>query len=528
VGAERREAELDLSGSARALLDAVTALGSDLDLTGVLERIVRSACQLTEARYGFLGVLGPEGTIDDFALHGVTHRELTRIPTLPKGLGILGVIISTQQPLRIDRISDHPLSYGFPPNHPPMETFLGVPVLVGDTVFGNLYLTEKSGGRPFTEQDEALVLALARAAGYVIDNARAFALSERRHEWLEAILNVNQALQGMVGVGGLRALVAAQARAVTEATLAMLVELDGTDFEVVAVEDGTDVPPREWAMNVADTLAGDFAEVDEKGEPVSISSGGRQVLLVPFRSASTRGVLVLVHPREISATDAEERSLLLAFARQSAVAIEQSHVLEVEQELRLSEDRTRIARDLHDMVIQRLFAIGLHLQSVRHLAVAPEIIRQLDESVRDIDATIRNIRTTIFQLEDPDFPSLRKVVRELVQEYAPILGFTPQLSTQGTLDASVPREVASHLVATLREGLSNVARHAEATEVEVEVTLKDDLLALRIADNGRGVPETVDESGLRNAARRATALGGRLHVGTRPGGGAVLEWEVPI
>ena len=176
-----------LPGPAQALLEAVMAISSDLDLHAVLTRIVRSATELTGATYGALGVIGPDGeNLVDFVTTGIGAHQRELIGDLPRGHGILGLLIEHPEAIRLEDLSAHPSSYGFPPNHPPMTTFLGVPVRIRGTVFGNLYLTEKAGGTAFTAQDELLVRGLATAAGFVIENARAYGLSERRRQWLEA------------------------------------------------------------------------------------------------------------------------------------------------------------------------------------------------------------------------------------------------------------------------------------------------------------------------------------------------------
>jgi GAF domain-containing protein len=214
---------LALPPNSRALLDAVVAISSDLDLHSVLKRIVTSACQITDARYGTLGVIGPGGGLSDFLTHGVSEEEHAAIGGLPRGHGILGLLIDHPQPIRLHHLQDHPKSFGFPPNHPPMERFLGVPVRIRGTVFGNLYLTEKAGGQDFTEQDEQLVEALASAAGFMIENARDYARSERRRQWLEASAQVNEALQPPVRLDDALRQIAIGARRVSRASAVAVV-----------------------------------------------------------------------------------------------------------------------------------------------------------------------------------------------------------------------------------------------------------------------------------------------------------------
>ena len=364
----------------RRLLDAVVTVGSDLDLPTVLRKIVESAVELVDARYGALGVLDPSRTrLAQFITIGVDDETHKRIGHLPEGHGILGLLIVDPRPIRLPDLKEHPDSYGFPPNHPPMQSFLGVPIRVRDEVFGNLYLTDKTTAEVFTDVDEELVVALAGAAGVAIENAR-------------------------------------------------------------------------------------------------------------------------LHARV--------------------------------QELTLLEDRERIARDLHDSVIQRLFSTGLALQGAARLAHTPELVDRLERAVEDLDVTVKHIRSAIFGLERTRATEygLRSRMLDLAGEAAGPLGFEPRVVFAGPVDSSVPDDVGEELLAVLREALSNAARHAKAGQVDVEVTASDGVLILRVADDGVGPPadSSSDGLGLRNMAKRAERLGGALRLRPREPAGTELEWRVPL
>jgi signal transduction histidine kinase len=365
--------------SLRQLLDAVMTVGSDLDLPSVLRHIVESAAALVDARYGALGVLDETGTsLAEFITVGIDEDDRRRIGPLPKGHGILGLLIREPKAIRLPDLAEHPDSYGFPPHHPPMKSFLGVPVRVRDQVFGNLYLTDKTTAEVFTDIDEELVIGLAAAAGVAIENAR-------------------------------------------------------------------------------------------------------------------------LHLRV--------------------------------RELALLEDRERIARDLHDTVIQRLFATGLRLQGAARLAERPEVADRIIQAVDDLDLTVKHIRTAIFGLEASRRATnagLRQRVLALAGEAAGALGYEPHILFDGSLD-TVAEDRAVEVLAVLREALTNVARHAGAHRVDVEVVADGDL-TLRVIDDGKGLgaQRRPGAKGLANMEARAARLGGSVLVKARPEGGTVVEWRVPL
>ena len=518
---------LELPDNARALLDAVVAISSDLDMHSVLNRIVVSACQITGAQYGALGVIGHGGGLVDFVTHGVTEAEHAAIGNLPRGHGILGLLIDHPEPIRLSHLKDHPKSYGFPPNHPPMDSFLGVPVRIRGRVFGNLYLTEKLGGGDFTDQDEKLVEALASAAGFVIENARDYAQSERRRQWLEATAQINEALQPPVRLDDALRQIAIGARRVSGASAVAVVRRAVDDTHEVAAWDGRRI---EELTPLVDSLEAHIAGAEEEATVVVIPQGAeRTVVLVPLRAhLAPDGVLLVVLDAGRGSLESDEAELLASFADQASLALDRAQAISDRQELMLVSDRDRIARDLHDLVIQRLFATGLALQGARRMALSEEVKERIDGAVADLDVTIRDIRSTIFELQHGHELSLRADVRGLVKEYVPVLGFTPMVRTSGPLDSAVPKQIAEQLLAVLREALSNVARHSEADAAVVEVEARSDEVVLRVADNGRGLPADRNESGLRNARRRASDHGGSLRLVPEEPHGTVLEWTVPL
>ncbi|NYE35477.1 signal transduction histidine kinase [Nocardioides cavernae] len=512
-----------LGDGARSLLEAVAAISSDLDLTSVLTRIVEAATALTGARYGALGVLGQDGELVEFVTTGLDDRTRALIGDLPRGRGILGVIIEDPSGLRLADLSAHPSSVGFPPHHPPMTSFLGMPVRIRGTVFGNLYLTEKAGGGPFTDADEHLVEELARTAGYVISNARSFALSERRRQWLEASAELAELLQPPVDLDAALPQIVTSARQVSRARAVALWSSLGPEHDTVSVAPDAD------AAVVADALRAVRGEPVPTGTVVTTPLPGVPVVVVPLRShlAPVTALVAVVTP-DSGLLDVQDRDLLAGFADQVALSLDRTQALADRQELALISDRERIARDLHDIVIQRLFATGLQLQGIASMTGVGAVGERLDRAVADLDDTIKAIRGTIFELQDHREDSLRAAVRSLVKEYVPVLGFTPAVRTSGPVDTAVPPALGSQLLAVLREAVSNVARHALADAAEVDVVVTADLLELRVADDGVGLPDEVSGSGLRNARRRAVDLGGTLDVAPVGERGTVLVWRVPL
>jgi signal transduction histidine kinase len=517
-----------LSSDARVLLDAVAAMSSDLELDKVLRRIVESACELTTARFGALGVIGDHDDLSAFITHGVDDDGRAAIGEPPHGRGILGLLIHHPGPLRLTRLQEHPASYGFPANHPPMTSFLGVPVLVRGVAFGNLYLTEKAGGVEFTDQDQALVEALASAAGVVVQNARAYALSERQRTWLEATSRLDQALRPTAAVHEALDLVAVAARIVSRSpTVAVLYAGPDGDPVVVSTE-GREADRADEVVRIADEAVR-AAFAGGRPDPVPLADE-RLAVAVPIR-AELFGATVLVvelDPRQERGMLGSDLDMLASFGDQAGLALDRARALADREQLAIVSDRDRIARDLHDLVIQRLFATGLQLQGVRGQVTSPVVAERIDSTVVDLDTTIRDIRSTIFALQRGGSASLRAQIAGLALEYEGVLGFAPIVRTTGPVDSAVPDDIGGHLLAALREALSNTARHAEAAQVTVEVACDAGDVTLVVTDDGVGIRPGGRESGLRNLRTRAADLGGELEVGPAQPRGTTLRLSVPL
>jgi signal transduction histidine kinase len=538
---------VDARDRLQGLLEAVVALAGDLSLSSVLERIVRTASELVGARYAALGVLdtthpGADRRLREFVTHGLTDHERHEIGDLPRGHGLLGAIIDDPQPVRLASIADDPRSYGFPPHHPPMDTFLGVPIRIRDTVFGNLYLTEKQGG--FTEEDERVAIALAAAAGVVIENARLYEDAARRQRWLEAAAEITTALLGDVGREDVLQLVADRAREVSEADLSTVTLVDESSNRLVVEVVSGEVDPA-CVGTILPSDRGVAAAVMRSGEEVVLALTGdgsdreppldredltRVVALPLCADGVLTGVLSLAWADDASnAVPVSDTAMPATFAEQAALALQVASARQDKALLAVYEDRDRIGRDLHDLVIQRLFAIGLTLENAARIATKPEVATRITTAVDDIDVTIREIRHTIFELGSGrgTLVDLRTELGSIVEEHAVVLGFRPTWHTEGPVDSAVPDEVRPHLLAVLREALTNAARHAKASSVDVSLTVGDEVV-LTVTDDGVGIPEGVRPSGLRNMAERATSAGGRSELVARPGGGTTVRWSVPV
>lgn len=516
-----------LSGSAQALLEAVLAISSDLDLPSVLGRIVEAATVLTGARYGALGIVGPEGSLVEFLTTGIDEEGRARIGDLPHGQGILGLLISDPRPIRLADLSRHPASFGFPPHHPPMTSFLGVPVRIRGTVFGNLYLTEKGGGGDFTESDEQLVVALAGVAGLLIEHARAYALLERQRSWLEAVALLPATLQPPIDWDHALRLIAGVAR--RTAGSAAVVVADAGQGRLLAVDVDPDLDPapdlRAWVAGVLEQVR-DTDLVD----PVDVRVGDQVGTACALRThLGEAGVLISFDRADRTRlADLDEREQLRSFADYAALTLDRGQAVSEREELAVVSDRERIARDLHDVVIQRLFATGMQLQAAA-LGLSDEKAReQVQRAVADLDATIRDVRATIFELQVPVAGSVRSEIRSLAREYGKVLGFAPRLRIAGPVDTAVTEAMRDPLLKVLREALSNIARHAHATEAHVVLEVADGAVSLSVDDDGIGIAKDASHSGLENARVRAASLGGQLHLDDSPLGGVRLVWTVPL
>ncbi|MCE7081285.1 GAF domain-containing protein [Streptomyces sp. ST2-7A] len=531
-----------------SLLDAVLSVGRELDLEQVLRRIIEAAVALTDSQYGALGVIGDRNELDQFVHVGLDPEQAARIGELPSGRGILGELIHRPEPLRLKDLTEHPASHGFPPHHPPMRSFLGVPIRVRGEVFGNIYLSEKRGAE-FDEEDEAVLGTLAVAAGVAIDNARLYHESRRRTRWLEALAGINRSLLSGSPPDEVLRLIARGAMEVADADSAcILMPTEDTDRLRITVAEGqpaerllgSTLPGDESLAGVAARTGEPVVAGDLRNDPrarlspgVEEDHGPAVAVPMPTREESG-GALRLTRLAGRPRFDDTEVGLLSNFAAQAALALELGrHRAEAEQ-LALLHDRDRIARDLHDLAIQRLFATGMTLQSAGPLIEHPAAAERVGRAVDDLDETIKIIRSTIFALRTAeqrggDPTSLRRRLARAVGEVAGHLGFTPSLRVEGAVDARVPADIAEELLAVLAEALSNTLRHARARRVDVALSVRDRIV-LVVTDDGVGLGDREPRGGLLNMRSRAELLGGalRLEPGTAEGTGTRIHWEVPF
>jgi signal transduction histidine kinase len=418
-------------------------------------------------------------------------------------------------------------------------------VRIRGTVYGNLYLTEKAGGEPFTELDEQLVEALARAAGYVIGNARAYGLSERRRQWLEASAELTETLQPPIELDEARRAITEMARAVSRVRATALLSrerphaADADAAHVGTSDGGGDSGQRVTVLALscdpsdAELVDAALARISRNSYPSGaelVAVGGELgATVIPLRAhLAPAGALVAMFDTATGPPGVEDLELLASFADQAGLALDRAQAVVDREELAVISDRERIARDLHDVVIQRLFATGLQLQGVASVAGESEIGTRLGLAVDELDLTIKAIRGTIFELQHRRDDSLRAEIRGLVRDYVPVLGFAPVVLTSGPVDTAVPADVRDQLIPVLREAVSNVARHALADHAQVEVQVSATELRLSVSDDGIGLAEDRSESGLRNVRRRAAELGGSVELSANAPKGTTLVWRVPV
>jgi signal transduction histidine kinase len=521
-------------GRADSLLQAMLAVASDLDLATVLRRIVQTAAALVDARYGALGILGDDARLRQFVTVGLTDEEYAAIGPEPQGRGIVGLLIRDPHPLRLTDLTTHPDSVGVPAHHPPMHTFLGVPVRVRGEVFGNLYLTEKAAGH-FTDEDEQVVVALAAAAGLAIENARLYEDGRTRERWLRAAATVRtDLLSGAEPEAALQSIVGnARTTADAEASVLALLTPDGT-LRVRAADHAEDLVGLDFPVRHPWSDAAEAAWEVADTEPIhaALAPYGRgPTVFVPLRDRrGVQGVLGVALTDEPSVARSNVATMLDMFAFQAAVALQLAEARRDAERLALTGDRDRIARDLHDLVIQRLFASGMRLESAGKLLPDGEAAKRIHEVVDDLDLTIRDIRSAIYALQTSDSSgdaSVRARLLELADRSSPGLGVTPSVRFVGPVDTVVTAPLADHLVAVALEALSNVARHAGASRVGLELAASSREVCLTVEDDGVGITDTGRRSGLRNLGRRAELLGGTLHVERSAAGGTRLCWRVP-
>ena len=550
----------------QGLFTAVVSVAAGLELSSTLRRIVQAAVDLVDATYGALGVLGPDGRIGEFVHVGIDTFTAEEIGDLPSGRGILGLLIDHPVPIRLEELAAHPASVGFPENHPPMTSFLGVPVRVRGEVFGNLYLTEKRTDAAFTVEDERTVMALAAAAAVAIENARLFERTRTRERWQQAVADVATAVLGGSEADEVLALIANRARSLTGADVVFLALKEDEGLAVEIVDGRTDPElggPRAsdarsfTAQAVLDCVSSwpDQRLPDDSIVHAVLSSRQTQIvstgegviacadhgslgpaLLVPLSTAERNlGVLVLVWSDPHDYIPQDMVDLAGSFGSQAAVTLVLAEARREHERLAVYEDRDRIARDLHDLVIQRLFATGMMLQGTTRIDEVPAAAAErVSRAVDELDETIKEIRQTIFALHEPvDGPTSSargRVLRETSQSAA-LLGFEPAVRFTGPVDSMLATEVTEHLVAALREALTNAAKHADARRVEVIVQIEAGDVVLVVTDDGVGIADdgVGRRSGVANIDSRALELGGTCRLErVSSDGGTRLTWRVPL
>ncbi len=526
------------------LLDAFLSVSAGLDLDTTLRQIVEAATGLVDARYGALGVLRPGGGLGAFLTVGIDEEQAALMEHPPEGKGVLGQLITDPRPLRIADLGRHHASVGFPAHHPPMRTFLGAPVRVRGEVFGNLYLTEKRDGE-FTAEDEAVLTALAGAAGIAIENARLYEQGEVRRRWMAAVGDVRSALLEGRSPDAALQLVVDRVRALTDADAAWLlsgpdpaegghrVQAQAGDRDQVDVT-GSRLPAEDSPAVQAIVAAGQVPSLDVPGLLPSGPPGQRPwgpAIGVVLRSSDAEAaVVVAARHGGRPPFDPTLSPLLTEFTDQVALALDMAARQRVARQLDVYEDRDRIARDLHDHVIQRLFAAGLSLQAAATRVPDDAVQQRLRAVVDQLDETVRDIRTTIFDLHTTAGAdrgdSLRRRVLDIVTAAAePDLHPTVRMS--GAVDTLVTGALAADVEAVVREGVTNAARHARAAHVTVTRDV-DDGVVVEVLDDGCGIPPTVARSGLGNLDARARARGGTASVQRVAEGGTRLRWHVPL
>ncbi|MGW2179693.1 sensor histidine kinase [Streptomyces sp. NPDC001732] len=535
------------------LLEAMRSVGAGLELHSTLDRICETAAELAHCRYAAIGVVDEEGGgLSDFVTYGVSDEVAEEIGRRPDGhRGLLGALIHDPVPLRLADLTADPRFAGFPPGHPSMRTFLGVPIRVQDEIFGNLYLAEKDDGAEFNDYDLHMVRVLATEAGIAIGNARLYEAARQRERWIDGSVAVTTALLSGGDADDALSVVAEQARRLADSAAGIVLlptEDGGLEIVAVSTDDpaaslGTIIEPE--SPVVAKLLSGEAVFVDDAATDfrtiTELANRFGPSMLLPLHSGGrVLGALVTPRARGARPFTETERTLATQFASQAALALMMAEAQRDRERLAVYEDRDRIARDLHDLVIQRLFATGMMLESAQRRSAETDVQTGVGRAVDELDVTIQEIRTAIFALqqEPAEAPSgLRtRVLREINTAAVP-LGFKPSHRFLGPVDSLVGELTGKNLIAALREALSNAFRHAEASLIDVVVdataTLPDgrDAVRLSVADDGVGIPEGGRRSGLRNLARRAESLGGASWFGPGlgpDGGGATVVWEVPL
>jgi signal transduction histidine kinase len=543
----RLDESLDARDQMERLLRVIVGLTSDLDLDATLHRIVTAAMELTGAGFGALGVLGPDGTLVSFLHSGMDDATATRIGHLPVGKGVLGVLLEEPVPLRLDDLASHPAAVGFPEHHPPMRALLGVPIYIRQTMFGSLYLTEPGLRPTFSESDEAVVRALALAAAVAIDNARLFDRQRATTKWMEASRAITTALLSEADpvMEPLR-LIAERARELTDAEQAIVLVPSDADLP----EDEVETLVVSTAVGlVADEVLGQEVPVDgsttggvyRSSVPLITESfrhpiqaftdvGQRPAIVMPLRARqSVLGVLIVARSAHQTPFDARHLELMSDFADHAAVALTLAISRGQTRRLSVIADRERIAHDLHDHVIQRLFAAGMDLQGTIARSRSPDTTKRLTRTVDDLQATIDEIRTTIFGLQSRTETAggFRLQIQNAIAELTEDRAIQTMVRILGPLTA-IGDELAEHATPVVIEAVSNAVRHSGAEHLTIEITVADEL-TIDITDDGCGIgDDNTRRSGLANIERRARLVGGSCDISAAVGGGTHVRWVAPL
>jgi signal transduction histidine kinase len=500
------------------LVRAVSQIAEGLDLPVVLDRLIDAARQATGARYAALGVLGPDGLHEEFRHVGLAPEQVAQMGELPRGHGVLGMITREKAAVVTDDIKGHPASVGFPPGHPPMGAFLGVPLRVRGVTFGNLYLTDKDGG--FDDEDRRTVEALAAAASVAVDNARLYRSARNREAWAEAAGAVTAALLGGLDEEDALQVVVRHARRVAHADAAVLA-LPGMDgVPVVEVVDG--------GVGDHDLVGLGLPAVRALGDTVScpVADGEGET-----------GVLVLVRSDGHRRFGPDDVAGAESFAAQASLSLRLAAERRRGEGRVLLDERARIARDLHDLAVQQLFAVGIELGRLKEsldvgTGLDPRLGSHVDSALDGLDTAVEHIRATIRPLRtEVRRATVAEQVARTVSDAAVVLGFEPELVDRTLPDDAEQwdEQLVHDLLAALGEALANVARHSRASSARIDLTLTDGRLRLVVEDDGVGVPaEPVRSSGLANLQARARLHGGHCTVLPLVTGGTRVEWAVPV
>lgn len=536
---DRADELIRIQEHVQGLLWAVMSLVEDLSLPTVLERVVQSACDLVGAQYGALGVVDDgRSRLSHFVTAGMDEETACLIAELPAGQGLLGDLSRQPEPLRLHDLWEHPLASGFPEGHPELTSFLGVPVRSRGSVLGTLYLTGKAGGEDFTAEDEALTVALAAAAGVAIENARLFEDAERRRRWLEAGMEVSSRLIELnrpEDPGNL-VMVAERALEVSESALAVIAvpgAAGGFRAEIsvgaLSLPAGTSLPASGLLSGVLRTGEPATAQANEVLGPDAQEKLGPGLVTALGEKCTSNGVLILARQAGSPAYSRQDEESSVVYSSRIGLALDLLRANREREEHLLLDDRDRIARDLHDLVIQRLFAAGMSIQSLRRFTPDATALERIDTVTGELDETIRELRNTIYSLRaEQGKESVTALVLRTVQQAVAGSGLSPHIRFNGPVDATVTGGLADQMFAVLTEAVSNTVRHSSAHSLQVAVTVADGNLELTIEDDGRGFERPARVSGLDNMNHRAQSLGGSCSIESAPGSGTRIVWAAPL